>query len=246
MRCLNPKCRRTFTPGHYGERQRICARPECRRWYRGAWAGMRRPPRAISGQDMGRIVAAAERWGRDFAALLLVARETGCRKGELLGLTWRDVLGPDGRARPSVSIRGQWSDREGFKGPKTGNGRVQPFSAAARAALDSVRDRRRAERPDSRVFAMSEASAWRRFVGVQTALGIENPETGFPYRFHDLRHSVGVECARAGRLDLARRMLGHKRLETTMIYAEQTADEILTDYEAIRLGTKKKRGKSDA
>jgi integrase len=202
---------------------------------------MRRPPRGIPDADFGRILGRAVKWGEPFAALVRVARETGCRKGELLGLCWRDVLDGDGKARSAVTIRGQWSDTEGFKTTKTGNSRTSMFSPPARSAVEFLRGLAPKARPDERVFKVSEATAWRWFVEVQEALKIKNPETGHAYRFHDLRHSVGVELARAGRLDLAKRMLGHKRLETTMIYAELSPDEILEDVEEVRRKARKKR-----
>ncbi len=85
-----------------------------------------------------------------------------------------------------------------------------------------------------RVWPVSESQVWKFFVQVQLAMKIKNPQTGEPYRFHDLRHSVGRELVKAGRVDLAQKMLGHRKLETTMGYAELSGDEILEDLEKIR------------
>jgi integrase len=176
-----------------------------------------------------------------FYSLVVCARETGLRKGELLGLTWGDLdAGGGHQYKPVVEVRGQWSDAEGFKLSKRKRSRLGLFSAAARKALAAYRrtlavgnGRAAAE---ARVWPVSEAWVWHRWVSVQAAHGIKNPETGRPYRFHDLRHTLAVELAKAGRLDLVKEMLDHKRLETSMIYTAQAPEDTLADVERVRRG----------
>lgn len=238
-KCLNPGCSRVYTPGHYGRKQKVCSYAACRAWYRGHWRATRRPPRGLAKGDYTKVVRAAKRDIR-FWALVVCARESGLRKGELLGLTWVDMINGAGKVKAVVEVRGQWKDSGGFVLTKNRQSKLGLFSAVARKALAAYRKALTAGngriKPDSRVWPLSEAWVWGRWVDLQIALGVKNKETGAPYRFHDLRHTVGCELVRAGRVDLAKQMLGHKRIETTMIYAEQSPEDILADVERVRRG----------
>jgi integrase len=235
-KCKNPSCQKTFEPGHYGRRQKVCGAPACRAWYRSHWQSTRRPPRGLSTEE---FEAALSGFDRDplMRSLVIAARETGLRKGELLGLTWGDVC-DGGKIRSVVEVRGQWSDAAGFAPSKRRRSRLALFSTRAREALAAYRkalkESGRPPRPSDRVWPVSESWVWQRWVETQRLRGIKNPETGRPYRFHDLRHTLAVELARAGRLDLVKEMLDHRRLETSMIYVAQAPEDILEDVERVR------------
>jgi len=272
---MNPSCGKRFTPGHYGDRQKVCTGSAvvqcptckgtgkkdhatcdrcsgkkrivqlCRDWYKGYLAQTEGVPRGVPQEAYERILRSV----RDIPlmhTLIIVARESGMRKGELLGLTWGDILEPSGAVRRTVALRGQWDDRAGFKPTKTGAARPAFLFDRSRRALADYRKwytvNHKGEGLESRVFPISESAAWRRWVDLQTALGISNPETQNPYRFHDIRHAVGTEIVGAGRLDLAQKVLGHKNVNTTMKYAKRRPDEILADVESLR---KKKRKRRD-
>lgn len=229
--CANPSCKREFVPGHYGKKQRVCSSPECRAWYRTYWRETRRAPRGIPDETLSKIITSSPPLLR---TLILVARDTGLRKGELLGLTWGDVLDRGGGVRTSVEIRGQWVDGKGFRPTKT---KCSRLAYLTRRAVDAIREVKGlcAKHPkEGRVWPVSESWVWSEFHRIQKILKICNQETGQPYRFHDLRHSLGTELVRAGRVDLARKILGHRRIETTLIYAEQAPDEVVQDLEEIR------------
>jgi integrase len=228
---MNPSCNRRFSARRaHAAVQRVCGSDPCRRWYKAHWTQTRRPPRGI-GAD---AYAAVERACRDDAgrhALVVLARRTGLRKGELLGLTWGDVLDGSGRVRGSFAVRGQWDDARGFVPPKTRASRPAYIDREARSELERLAGGRTLRR-SARIFPYWESAVHRWFVALQRRLGVGNLETGRPYRFHDFRHALATELVRAGRIDLARRMLGHRDLNTTMIYAEQGDQEVLADLES--------------
>jgi integrase len=236
LRCKNPSCQKTFTPGHYGPKQKVCGAPACRAWYRSHWQATRRPPRGLSPEE---FETALSGFDRDplMRSLVIAARETGLRKGELLGLTWGDVCDGE-KIRPVVEVRGQWSDARGFAPGKSRRSRLALFSSRAREALaeyrKALKESGHPPRPSERVWPVSESWVWQRWVDTQRHRGVKNPETGRPYRFHDLRHTLAIELARAGRLDLVKKMLDHKSLETSMIYVSQSPEDILEDVERVR------------
>lgn len=262
-KCLNPDCKLPFTPGHYGDRQRVgkgpkhihtiqcrsckgsgqkqgqkcwkCAgegkvKQSCTEWYKTYWARVRKPPRGIPPEVFTKIEKAARAYPLKHACMV-AARESGLRKGELLGLTWRDILDGD-RIRTSFDIQGQWDDIEGFKSMKVGSGKKGYFMPKAVPVLSKLTQ----GKPDDRVFPFYENEIWAWFVDLQKTLGIQNPETKAEYRWHDLRHSLGTELVH-GKGDkgllTAAEILGHSNLNTTRGYSQLTADEVLD--EAIKL-----------
>ena len=253
-KCKNPDCRRLFTPGHYGDRQMVCTgdyvakcdrcpgakckrcagkgtfKQACQIWYKLFWSQTRKPARGIPLADWTKIWKRAHEEVPHYAVLILVARETGLRKGEILGLMWGDVLDPAGKVKTSIELRGQWDDCRGFIPTKTGASRLAYLTETACKAIDTLQR----GKSEDRLFPFWESMVWKWFTGLQRRLEIANPATGRPYRFHDIRHSLGYELVRAGRVDLAKKMLGHKNVNTTMGYAEQGAEELLQDLERVR------------
>jgi integrase len=129
-------------------------------------------------------------------AIVVVALETGLRRGELLGLTWERVdfgrgvirleITKSGR-RPEVPMRQTVYDvLSGLPGGRTG--RLRPD-------IDRYRLRR----------------AWEAAV---EAAGLED------FRFHDLRHTFASRFVmRGGGLPALQQILGHSTLAMTMRYA---------------------------
>jgi len=235
--CSNPGCRRQFRPGHYGKLQKICKRKECKTWYRSFWAQTRKPPRGIPAKDIDTLMKGA-RIDRGQYALLVVARYSGMRKGELLGLTWGDVL-DGGNVKSSIILKGQWSDKDGrFMPTKTGASRIAFLLDESRKALQSFYKKADPGLRD-RIWDMSESAAWSWFTGLQKMLGISNPETKAPYRFHDLRHTAAVETYQStGEIHRASVLLGHKNPATTMIYAQERPEEFVA---ALEKANKRKK-----
>ena len=151
-----------------------------------------------------RLLAAASPW---LQRLIIAAVETGCRRGELLNLTWGDV----------DLTRGEFVVRADTN--KTGQGRRLPISPRFRAVLDLVKlDPVGRQRPGHhRVFgnAIGEAVAcikegWETTVleahgckPAWTPTGGLSPEPRAALRhidlnFHDLRHEAGSRLLEAG------------------------------------------------
>lgn len=271
IKCINPSCGKEVKASHYGKRQKVCGGTytedcrrcpakhgkeckrcngtgkydqSCRAWYRTYWAETRKPPRGIPDDVFKKIKEEASKGDSRKHALLVVARETGLRKGEVLGLTWSVVLDHNGAVKNSIELRGQWSDRGGFKPTKSHASRLALLSKEAREVVEKLKDEQDEIKGDDRLFPFWESATYNWFVSLQTRLGITNPDTGSAYRFHDLRHALGSELVRGGRTDLAQKMLGHKNINTTMGYAEQRPDEMLDDLENMK--KKREKEKEDA
>lgn len=234
-KCSNPTCGRSYTPGRYGKLQRVCGHQRCRKWYRAFAASTSGVPRGISRDDWELVVSGMRGWSPQFRALITIARETGMRKGEILGLSWSDVW-RDGKPIRVIALRGQWSDVHGFKDAKTGVGRSVMVTECARNAIAELRRESQDTSPNKRIIPQTCSWAWKAWVGFQTLNGIRNKETRRPYRFHDLRHTAAIELVAAGRIDLAQKLLGHKSIATTMKYAERPAEDLLDDIEKTRRG----------
>lgn len=206
----------------------------CTEWYKTYWARVRKPPRGIPSEVFAKIEKAARRFPLKHACMI-AARESALRKGELLGITWRDILDEDGNIRTTFDLQGQWDDTEGFKPMKVGAGRKGYFMPKAIPVLEKLEP----GKPDDRVFPFYENEIWSWFVELQKELGIKNPETRSEYRWHDLRHSLISELVR-GKGDkgllIAAEIAGHSNLNTTRGYSVLAADEVLGEAIKIRNG----------
>lgn len=135
--------------------------------------------------------------------LVLLALNTGLRRGELFHLRWRDVDLP----RALVTARGD--------GTKSGQTRVVNLNREAVTVMTAWMPAD--VLPDVHVFAGKEGkrddvkTAWLRLV---KDAKIE------PFRFHDLRHTFASKLAMAGvDLNTIRELLGHADLKMTLRYA---------------------------
>lgn len=223
--CLNPSCGKAFKPGHYGDKQRICGLVKCRRWYKVFWKQTRKPPRGFTPDVFARLVREAK--DLTLRTVYVVARYSAVRKGELLGLTWDDVLDKQGAPRKSCALRGQWDDRRGFVVTKTSNARLIYFMKQARDAIGELAKATKDRQPFNRVFPFSEAFVWKWWKRTQKRLGIINQETGDGFRFHDIRHTALKETATKHGIERAADQAGHKNLNTTRIYTQQTPEEMV-------------------
>jgi len=187
-------------------------------------------PRGIPKDDYQALLTANRSYRRKYT-FLVAAYDSALRKGELLGLLWSDILDHAGRVRGTFPVRGQWSDVSGFKATKTQKPRVGFFTSRSRKLLGDLYRKSQAKR-DQRVFPWWESSVWRWFTTLQKRLKIANPETGYPYRVHDIRHARITEVAKKDPV-LAKKMAGHERIETTMRYSERRSDDYLADLESL-------------
>lgn len=139
--------------------------------------------------------------------LLIVAIETGMRRGELLGLKWSDIS----HNRRVVTL----------VMTKNGSGREVPLSSRAFDALMEWKSRSVVDQ--STVFPMTAGAleqAWRRLL---IRVGI----TGL--RFHDLRHEgVSRLFERGLNMIEVSSISGHKELRMLKRYTHLSADDLVT------------------
>lgn len=138
----------------------------------------------------------ADGFGDYLTPLVLVAINTGARRGELMSLTWTDVDLSGAR----LTIRGEQA--------KSGRTRHVPLNDEALDALT----RWKAQRPDGFIFPVeSPKKAWGALLD---AAGVTD------FRFHDLRHHFASSLVMAGiDLNTVRELLGHADIKMTLRYA---------------------------
>jgi integrase len=127
---------------------------------------------------------------------------TGCRLGEALGLTWRDIV----------------SDRVTFWHTKNGSFRTVPLVPKAREALDQSPE---GEGPFHHI---SVRSFWRVWKDARRAAGLGDDPQVKP---HVLRHTCASRLVQGG-VDIMRvkDWLGHEDVQTTMIYSHLAPDSL--------------------
>jgi integrase len=165
-----------------------------------------------------RAVAFADR----LKPLVLVALNTGCRRGELFNLTWRDVdLGT-----AVLTVEG--------RGAKTTQTRHIPLNAEA---LDVLTGWRRQCPGEGLAFPGDDGGrldnvnkSWR---GLLTAAGVRD------LRFHDLRHSFASGLVAAG-VDLytVSQLLGHSDLKMTARYSHLSPEKKRAAVEKLKPAAK--------
>jgi integrase len=160
----------------------------------------------------------------DFQALdrvlYVVAAMTGMRRGELLALRWLDVDWLAGRVRVRQNyVRGE------FGTPKSRRSvRSVPMADEVARALEGWSKLSAWTGDEDLVFAnpvsgepLGAANVTRRMQAALEAAGIADRR----YVFHDLRHTFGTRMAAAGApLTSIKAWMGHRSIETTLIYAD--------------------------
>ncbi len=134
--------------------------------------------------------------------LVLLALNTGMRRGELFNLHWNDI----DLKRRTLAIHGH--------NAKSGKTRHIPLNEEAFAVLVKWRNESSSKRY---VFTLTGA----RLDNIKTAFGnvLKQAEIDV-FRFHDLRHTFASKLAmRAVDLNTIRELLGHSDLQMTMRYA---------------------------
>jgi integrase len=136
--------------------------------------------------------------------IVLLALNTGCRRGELFSLTWGDVDLLAGR----MTVRAESS--------KSGLSRVLPLNAEA---LGVLRAWRPAPAPSSAYVFPGDDGA--RMQGLKTAWhSLMKAAQIEDFRFHDCRHSFASRLVQAGvDLNRVRALLGHADTKMVMRYA---------------------------
>lgn len=188
---------------------------------------LRRLPKAISVEEVERLIAAAGPEGAPLTlrnrALLEVLYGTGARISEAVGLAVDDVE----PAREDVRLRG-----------KGGRDRVVPLGRCARRALDAYLVRARPElaahgRGTSALFLnarggrLTRQGAWEVLRGAAERAGLDRVSP------HMLRHSFATHLLDGGAdVRVVQELLGHASVTTTQVYTLVTVDRLREVYAA--------------
>jgi integrase len=145
----------------------------------------------------------ADGYGDHLTPLVLLAMNTGLRRGELLSLRWSDI-NLDARL---LTVRAETA--------KSGKQRHIPLNAEATKVLRTWAGRSEGDC----VFGVSDVkTAW---VALVRAAGLEN------FRFHDLRHHFASKLVMAGvDLNTVRELLGHSDIKMTLRYSHLAPDHL--------------------
>ncbi len=162
--------------------------------------------RILEADEMRRLLEAAS---PELRPILIVALNTGMRKGEILGLRWRDV----DFVKAFILIEDS----------KSGRARKVPMNALV---FDTLRGLKRV---GEFVFpGMSSQGQAQPQGDVKTAFKSACRRAGIiGLRFHDLRHTAATKMIEAG-VDLVTvsRILGHASIQMTMRYAHPTPENM--------------------
>lgn len=159
--------------------------------------------RYLSEDEEKRLVVALEDSPVHLKRFVILAIETGLRKGELLAL---HVTRVDFTQNEIRLIQ-----------PKTGKRKTVPLSSMARAVLQGIMLQTRGFTG----FFFQVDDVKKSFRSACDRAKIEN------FRIHDLRHTAATRWRQAGADEFTvMRLLGHTRLQTSAIYAHSTPLEM--------------------
>jgi integrase len=161
-------------------------------------ADRRKVRRALTSEELGRLIGVAE--GRGRAAWYLAAIHAGLRRGDLVGLTWGDI----DFAAASLTIRDGKSKRTD----------VLPMHEQLAAALKAMRPTNAL--PSARVFPVAVTNEDRRADFVEAKIPLVDAE-GRTADLHALRTTLGTRLALQGIApQLAQRLMRHGDYRTTL------------------------------
>lgn len=178
---------------------------------------------ALATRDSGRRAErdSANRWRRErgyeewpphgvytdhLTPIVLLALNTGLRRGELFNLRWRDVC----TAGAMLTVDGG--------GAKSGQTRHVPLNDEAVSVLTTWRGPQAPADPEGHVFPNAEGGRLEDIKGSWLPIVVAARLKAF--RFHDVRHSFASNLVMRGvDLNTVRELLGHADLKMTLKYA---------------------------
>lgn len=153
-------------------------------------------------------------------AMVLLAFNTGLRRGELFNLCWKDV-----------DLDAKWLIVRGATA-KSGQTRRMPLNAEAFSILEGWR--KQDERKDAQVYVFPGVggkrlnninTSWRRLVKLAKL---------DDFRFHDLRHHFASRLVQSGvDLNTVRELMGHADIEMVLRYAHLSPGHLATAVEKV-------------
>jgi integrase len=186
-------------------------------------------------------------WREQARVMFLVLIGTGLRRGEILGLRWREVrlADPDGA---NLRVAETWV-RSGADTPKSEKGeRTIALGPRVAAELWEHRGRSGYQGDDERVFCSPTKGSPVDVVRFAATLRLALQRAGIQDRvrpFHDLRHSSITNAAAAGTAPAAlMARAGHSDFKTTALYIDLAGEVFRSEAERLeerlwgRTGTK--------
>lgn len=164
----------------------------------------------LTPEEADRLLTVARRYA--VGGIITLALHTGLRRGELLGLQWRDIDLDGGFLRVSRIL--QCIDRQTIlKTPKTEKSRREVgLDEEAVTLLRSIRERN----PHEFVFCKKDGSPYNPTYVSRKAAEIAR-RAGFPMRLHDQRHAFAtLGLAAHVEAKVMQEILGHKDISTTL------------------------------
>jgi integrase len=146
--------------------------------------------------------------------LIIFAIHTGCRRGEILSLTWQDNIDLFRRTvKVEISKR-----KKKDKGNINKKYKVIPMSETL---FQMLLRRSKIMHISGWVFPISSSSARHAFDEAVKRAGIED------FHFHDMRHTFATRLIQAGvNLYAVKELLGHESINTTARYAHHYPESL--------------------
>lgn len=161
--------------------------------------------RVLSHDEEARLIAGCERWRTHLVPVIILAVETGMRRGEIQQLRWRDI---DLTARVITVVAAN---------TKTLKPRNVPISSRLRSVLAQLRQN--TLMPNSLVFGGGDFK--RAFAGACKAAGLDD------VHFHDLRHTAITRMIDKLPIPVVMRISGHTQMRTFMRYVNLSKQAML-------------------
>jgi len=169
----------------------------------------KRDERVLSHDEEIKLLPACDRVrSRFLRPLVLLALNTGLRRGELLSLEWSRV----NLNQRTISI---------INAKSSSGDRIIPLNTTVHTVLSDL-----ARKACSPLVFPSNRKPGEKLLDVKKGFSQVVKLAGIPHiRFHDLRHSFATRLVRAG-VDIVtvQRLLGHSRITMTARYAHSLAD----------------------
>lgn len=171
--------------------------------------------RWLTNDEEEKLLKESPEWLRD---LIVFAVETGCRQGEILSLTWKNV---DLFHKTALIF-----------GSKTGERRTIPLSKRAFELLkEEAQVKMLSNEP---VFKNSSGTNISRFTIAPSLRKALNNAGIMDFRFHDLRHTFASRLAQSG-IDpyTIQKLLGHKSASMTQRYSHHCVESLRKGIDAF-------------
>lgn len=168
---------------------------------------------AITREDEGRILAVLTGKYANLRPVVILALNTGMRRGELFSIEWSDVDFEQRliRLRPEIT--------------KTGRGRNLPMNDEVFPVLQELQKK---AGEDPKVFSFRRDDAGAKFSAICAALGLKAS-------LHWLRHTFSTRLAESGvHPAVIRDLMGHQNMRLTDIYTHVVPDTMRKAVEKLQ------------